>query len=188
MFYEWEEPMPKEPKGVVVHKDHVLFGRKRQIMSKPFKDVINLDVRDSTRPTGRRTSSRRRPRVRRTCCPSPGTTPASARSNRSAGRDPDDAEAGRRRADLQKVPHDGALLADACVVADRPQPHDGRHGLRRRGDDGLPGSNGHIPFETATIAEVLSEWGLQHLHARQVALLSVDETNMASGRAASLPW
>ncbi len=27
-FLGWEEPMPHEPKGVVVHKDHVLFGRK----------------------------------------------------------------------------------------------------------------------------------------------------------------
>jgi uncharacterized membrane protein YeiH len=28
MYRGWEEPMPVEPKGVVVHKDHVLFGRK----------------------------------------------------------------------------------------------------------------------------------------------------------------
>jgi uncharacterized membrane protein YeiH len=27
-FRGWEEPLPAEPKGVVVHKDHVLFGRK----------------------------------------------------------------------------------------------------------------------------------------------------------------
>ena len=24
----WEEPLPKKPQGVVVHKDHVLLGRK----------------------------------------------------------------------------------------------------------------------------------------------------------------
>jgi hypothetical protein len=28
MYRGWEEPMPVEPTGVVVHKDHVLFGRK----------------------------------------------------------------------------------------------------------------------------------------------------------------
>ena len=36
---------------------------------------------------------------------------------------------------------------------------------------GFPGSNGHIPFETATIAEVLGERRLEHLHDRQVTLL-----------------
>ena len=28
LFRGWEEPLPAAPKGVVVHKDHVLFGRK----------------------------------------------------------------------------------------------------------------------------------------------------------------
>jgi len=28
LYRGWEEPMPEEPKGVVVHKDHVLLGRK----------------------------------------------------------------------------------------------------------------------------------------------------------------
>lgn len=34
MFLGWEEPMPKEPKGVVVHKDHPAFGRKLSGKSK----------------------------------------------------------------------------------------------------------------------------------------------------------
>jgi uncharacterized membrane protein YeiH len=28
LYRGWEEPLPKEPKGVVIHKDHVLLGRK----------------------------------------------------------------------------------------------------------------------------------------------------------------
>jgi uncharacterized membrane protein YeiH len=28
LYRGWEEPLPKEPKGAVVHKDHVLLGRK----------------------------------------------------------------------------------------------------------------------------------------------------------------
>lgn len=28
MFRGWEEPLPKEPRGVVIHKDHIAFGRK----------------------------------------------------------------------------------------------------------------------------------------------------------------
>ena len=34
---------------------------------------------------------------------------------------------------------------------------------------GFPSSNGHIPFECGTIAEVLGERGLEHVYGRQVA-------------------
>ena len=34
---------------------------------------------------------------------------------------------------------------------------------------GFPNANGHIPFECATIAEVLGRARLEHLHAGQVA-------------------
>jgi uncharacterized membrane protein YeiH len=44
MFYEWEEPMPKEPKGVVVHKDSVLFGRKLSGRSKRELADLGLTV------------------------------------------------------------------------------------------------------------------------------------------------
>ena len=40
--------------------------------------------------------------------------------------------AGRRRAEVHPLPHDGAVLADAPGAADRPQPPLGRHGRHHR--------------------------------------------------------
>ena len=57
------------------------------------------------------------------------------------------------------IPHDRAVLADALVPADRSQPHDQQHGQHHRGGSGFPNSNGHIPFEYGTLAEVLGERG-----------------------------
>ncbi len=46
---------------------------------------------------------------------------------------------------------------------------------------GFPNANGHIPFGYTTIAEVLGEPRLEHVHARQVAhSFAADEMNMAS--------
>ena len=42
MFREWEEPMPKEPKGVVVHKDSVLLGRK--LSGKSQRELADLGL------------------------------------------------------------------------------------------------------------------------------------------------
>jgi uncharacterized membrane protein YeiH len=42
MFYGWEEPMPSEPKGVVVHKDNVLFGRK--LSGKSQREMADLGL------------------------------------------------------------------------------------------------------------------------------------------------
>jgi uncharacterized membrane protein YeiH len=42
MFYGWEEPMPAEPKGVVVHKDSVLFGRK--LSGKSEREMADLGL------------------------------------------------------------------------------------------------------------------------------------------------
>ena len=46
MFYGWEEPMPKEPQGVVVHKDNVLFGRKLSGKSQREMADLGLVVED----------------------------------------------------------------------------------------------------------------------------------------------
>ena len=43
LFYGWEEPMPKEPKGIVVHKDSVLFGRK--LSGKSQRELADLGLR-----------------------------------------------------------------------------------------------------------------------------------------------
>jgi arylsulfatase A-like enzyme len=45
---------------------------------------------------------------------------------------------------------------------------------------GFPGSNGHIPFETATVAEVLSERGYNTYAVGKWHLTPLDETNMAA--------
>ena len=42
MFYEWEEPLPAEPKGVVVHRDSVLFGRK--LSGKSQREMVDLGL------------------------------------------------------------------------------------------------------------------------------------------------
>jgi arylsulfatase len=47
---------------------------------------------------------------------------------------------------------------------------------------GFPGSNGHIPFETATIAEVLNERGYNTYMLGKWHCCPEDETNMASSK------
>ena len=47
---------------------------------------------------------------------------------------------------------------------------------------GFPGSNGHIPFETATIAEVLGERGYNTYMTGKWHCVPEDETNMASSK------
>ena len=42
LYCGWEEPMPREPKGVVVHKDHVLFGRK--LSGKSQRELADLGL------------------------------------------------------------------------------------------------------------------------------------------------
>jgi uncharacterized membrane protein YeiH len=42
LYYGWEEPMPSEPKGVVVHKDHVLLGRK--LTGKSKRELADLGL------------------------------------------------------------------------------------------------------------------------------------------------
>jgi len=48
--------------------------------------------------------------------------------------------------------------------------------------EGYPGMNGHIPFETATIAEVLGERGYNTYMCGKWHCVPEDETNMASSK------
>ncbi|MGB6421036.1 MAG: arylsulfatase [Anaerolineales bacterium] len=50
------------------------------------------------------------------------------------------------------------------------------------GTTGFPGSNGHIPFETATIAEVLGERGYNTYMTGKWHCCPADETNMGSSK------
>ena len=72
---------------------------------------------------------------------------------------------------VHELPHDGAVLADPLVPDDRPQPHHERDGCITEAASGFPNANGHIPFECATIAEVLGERGWNTYMVGQVASL-----------------
>jgi uncharacterized membrane protein YeiH len=52
LYRGWEEPLPIEPKGVVVHKDHVLLGRKLSGKSQRELKDLGLTVEDTSPPTG----------------------------------------------------------------------------------------------------------------------------------------
>ena len=54
---------------------------------------------------------------------------------RRAVRDADGRAAGRERPEVQPLPHDGAVRADAGCAADRPQPPHGRDGRHHRARD-----------------------------------------------------
>ena len=54
--------------------------------------------------------------------------------------------------------------------------------MHRRSTTGFPGSNGHIPLETATIAEVLGERGYNTYALGKWHVVGEDETNMASSK------
>jgi hypothetical protein len=50
MFYGWEEPVPTEPRGVVIHKDHIAFGRKLE--GKSQRELADLGlVVENAQPT-----------------------------------------------------------------------------------------------------------------------------------------
>jgi uncharacterized membrane protein YeiH len=48
LYRGWEEPMPSEPKGVIVHKDNVLLGRKLQ--GKSQRELRDLGLLDEDVP------------------------------------------------------------------------------------------------------------------------------------------
>ena len=50
LYRGWEEPMPKEPKGIVVHKDSVLLGRKLSGKSQRELRDLGLVVDDGPAP------------------------------------------------------------------------------------------------------------------------------------------
>ena len=140
-------------------------------MAKPFKGVINLDIRDSIpdwEPYEQPKAPEGAPNVLFIVWDDTGIGAMAA--VRRSDRDADHAAARRQRAALHAVPHDGDLLADASVAADRPQPHDGRDGVHRRGDDGLSGLERAHPVRDGDDRRGARRARLQHLHARQVAL------------------
>src|SRR5262249_3103789 len=95
-------------------------------------------------------------------------------------RDAQHAAAGRPGVALHAVPHHRALLADPLVPADGAQRHQQRHGLHHRSLDGLPGSNGRIPFENGLVSEGLVKQGWNTYAIGKWHLTPAEESNMAS--------
>ena len=65
----------------------------------------------------------------------------------------------QRRHRLQRVSHHVDLLADPGRAVDGPQPSAGRVGHHRRASAGFDGYTGVIPKSSATMAEVLRDYG-----------------------------
>ena len=86
-------------------------------------------VRAADRPRGNAERALRRPRRRRLL--GNGVV-------RRADRDAEHQADRRPRPALHELPHDGALLADTLVPADRAQPHDELDGVHHRGRVRLP--------------------------------------------------
>ena len=141
-------------------------------MSKPFKGTINIDIKDSVPdwepyaqpvpPDGRAERALRRPRRRRLL--GDGVV-------RRADRDAEHQADRRPRPALHELPHDGALLADALLPADGPQPHDELDGVHHRGGVGVPERERPHPGRVRDDPGGPRRARLEHLHRRQVAPL-----------------
>ena len=159
-------------------------------MAKPFKGVINVDVTESvpdwgpyTQPIAARGHAQRglhRPRRR-------GLLGHGAvrRPDRDAEHQPDR----RSRPRLHELPHDRAVLADALVPDDRPQPHHERHGHDHRGGIGLPELQRPHPVRVRDDRRGARRARLEHVHDRQVApdARGRDEPRVAQGPVADRP-
>ena len=157
-------------------------------MTKPFKGTINIDDRDSVpdwEPYVQPVAPEGAPNVLYIVLDDVGFSAMEPWGGLIET--PNINRLAETRPHLHELAHDGAVLADPLVAADRAQPHDQRHGLHRGGDDAASRtSNGHIPFECATIAEVLGErgWntymlGKWHLVRRRRDEHGVDEAQLA---------
>jgi arylsulfatase A-like enzyme len=152
-------------------------------MSKPFKGVVNIDVRDSTpdwAPYEQPKAPEGAPNVLFIIWDDTGfgalepfggpiETPTMQRL----------AEGGLRYTQF----HTTALCSPtrASLLTGRNHTTVGMACIAEA-TTGFPGSNGHIPFETATIAEVLSERGYNTYMLGKWHCCPEDETNMASSK------
>ena len=159
-------------------------------MSEPFKGVINVDIRDSTpdwepfeppkapdgAPSVRLHRARRRRLLRHELL-------------RRPDRDAEHRQDRRRRRALHAVAHDGALLADPLVPADRAQPHPQQHGLHHRGGDRVPERERDDPAGERDAVGDPRRARLEHLHGRQVAPLprGRDEPRLDAAQLADRP-
>ena len=108
-------------------------------MTKPFKGKINVDIRDSVpdwSPFEPPKAPEGAPSVVYVVLDDVGFSAMELlrRADPDAEHRPDR----RRRRALHAVAHDGAVLADALVPADRAQPHAQRHGVHHRVRERVP--------------------------------------------------
>ncbi len=101
--------------------------------TKPFKGIIDIDVRNSA-PDWEPYAQPKAPgwRTQRVIHRVGRHRLWRAVTLRRADRSADHGSAGRQRAALQPVPHHRDVLAHPRVAADRPQSHHRRHGLHLR--------------------------------------------------------
>ncbi len=92
-----------------------------------------------------------------------------ARMLRRSDRDTEHRPDRRARHSLHPVAHDGAVLADAVVPADRPQPHAQQHGVHHRGRGRLPEREWDGLPRERNAPRGPRRAGLEHVHDRQVA-------------------
>ena len=159
-------------------------------MTKTFKGAINVDIRDSTpdwepfeppsAPDGAPKRRLHRARRRRLL---------GARLLRRAGRHAEHRPDRRGRRALHAVAHDRALLADALLPADGPQPHPQQHGLHHRGGDRLPERQRNDPARERNAVGDPRRARLEHVHGRQVAPLPRrrDEPRLDAAQLADRP-
>jgi hypothetical protein len=132
--------------------------------------------------TGSRTNSPERQQAHRMCYSLCGGNRFwGAVALRWPHRDADNGSAGKWRPALHAVLHHSAVLplTSASLLTGRNHTTVGTACICEAAT-GFPGSNGHIPFETATIAEVLSEEGYNTYMLGKWHCCPEDETNMAS--------
>ena len=152
-------------------------------MSKPFKGVINLDVRDSTPDWGpyeQPKAPKGAPNVLFIVWDDTGFGALSPFGG------PVEMPTLERLADngLKYTQfHTTAICSPsrAAMLTGRNHTTVGMACIAEA-TEGYPGQNGHIPFETATIAEVLGERGYNTYMAGKWHCVPEDETNMASSK------
>ena len=162
------------------HVSQSLPAESDATMSKPFKGIINVDIRDSVpdwTPFEPPKAPDGAPNVLYIVLDDVGFSAIGCYGGPIETPNIDRIAADWRA--LHAMAHDGALLADALVPADRAQPHAQQHGVHHRGRDRVPERERHDPAGERDAAGDPRRARLEHLHDRQVA--SVPDRRDAPG-------
>ena len=136
-------------------------------MSKPFKGVINVDIRDSVpdwAPFEPPKAPEGAPSVVYIVLDDVGFSAIGCYGG--PVETPNIDRIAAQRGALHAVAHDGAVLADAVVPADGPQSHAQQHGVHHRGGDRVPERERHDPAGERDAARDPRRAGLEHVHDR----------------------